>query len=655
MYPIRLFPSIFLLSLLLAGCGGADSNDADSAAQTDSTTGTEKSAAETSVTISGRAVKGVLQEVVVDAYAVEGKSRRHINSTRTDSQGYYELNVEGANGPVLLEVSAAGDGSSTMVCDAVDGCSSSAFGESAQVSSQFRLTSLIVPDGQDYASVAITPLTHLASEWARAMPGALDRQRVQLAHNRVAKLLSVDSGFRFHSVPDITDEKALTEADASAARHALFAAAFAQRAAQTDMPVRQVIQEVTMPLVRNAGQVPNEVRGGLWTAAHTIADRRDILQETRNTLDLLIAGLKEGDSEVGSETDHNAENFERASVVLDDLDHYLGRAGIDSSGEFLKDESSQFAWLHQTGILEGTSDMDMVGMIAFVSVLVGLYEDTQAVPEKMELSTGEISGIYYFDRDQLVIHGADGASSVGVTLNITPIKGRKQVYEYGAAGTAQDDHSRFRFAGSLTLDFHDTDLYRMVLTLENMILKGNLSQDDLKREFNRMFKDFELTATLNGSASVVKMSQRDFGFKMSRVLIERNWNIPALMNGGQVLALESAHGSLETPEGDWIADNPANAAPALGIDIGADSTLEADLVAEAFGLPRTEIRANGRLKNTARLLSAWRDEYKAILETSDLVKAIELIGSMDFSVLQHLDFVGEMKLTLDDMQRGRQV
>lgn len=661
MYSTRSYLGVLLLALLLAGCGGgAQSSDSSSSSQgtSEPASGTDSSEPDkdTSVTVSGRAVKGVLQKVTVDAYALEGKGRRHLKSTSTDLDGQYELKLDADRGPVLLEVTAAGDGESTMICDAVDGCDSKTFGDPVAVSSEFRLERLVVPQGQADASVAITPLTHLASNLARAMPGALDHQRVQLARERIAGLLGVNPGYAFQAVPDITSDESLEEADPSAARHALMAAAFSEQATDTGTSVRAVIQKkLVEPLTANAGQLPNKARRGLWSKAQEIAEQRGILPEMRKTLDLLIAGLGEGDSEATTEVEHNAEDFERASVALDDLDHYLGRAGVDSSGDFLNSQSRQFDWLAQTGLVDGTSDMDMVGFIAFVSVVVGLYEDTRDVPEKIEFGSGEITSVYYFDRDQLVIQGDDGETSVGATFNITPIKGRKQVYEYGAAGTRQDDYSRFRFAGSLTLDFHDTDLYRMVLTLENMILGGNASQEDLKREFNRLFKEFELTATLNGSASVVKMEQRDFGFKMSRVTMERNWNIPALTQGGEVLSLETANGSLETPEGDWIGDNPAHAAPALGVHIGDTSTLEADLVAEAFGLPRTEIRASGQLKNTARLLTEWREEYEAIVETSDLVKAVELIGAMDFSVLQYLDFRGDMKITLDDMQRGRQV
>lgn len=177
----RLLPwSGLFLAVLLSACGG--DNASESAPASDANP-TESANSPTEVT--GRAAKGILRSARVDAYALENGQHRHLDGTVTNDSGDFSLELSGLNQPVLLEVTPAGDGSTRMVCDAVDGCGSTDFGGAVALSGDFRLTALVAPDELDQGAVAITPLTHMAAEWARSLPRELNAEMMKMARRKV--------------------------------------------------------------------------------------------------------------------------------------------------------------------------------------------------------------------------------------------------------------------------------------------------------------------------------------------------------------------------------------------------------------------------------------------------------------------------------------
>ena len=78
--------------------------------------------------ISGSAVKGQIANGQVELFGVAGGAQQLLDSTVTDAQGDYQLDVPDTySGPVKLVVTAVAG--TTMLCDAPAGCDGVAFGD----------------------------------------------------------------------------------------------------------------------------------------------------------------------------------------------------------------------------------------------------------------------------------------------------------------------------------------------------------------------------------------------------------------------------------------------------------------------------------------------------------------------------------------------
>ena len=247
--------------------------------------------ARNTVVIEGRAAQGTLEEARIDIYALKGDIRRHLGKGYTDDQGDFALELDQANDPLLLEVTAAGDGRSRMVCGALDGCGEAAFGETRPLPGDFRLTTLVMPGEPDGQPVAITPLTHMATGWARALPGPVDAASLRLARDRMAGLMHLSADFAFQRVPAITGDNG-SRPDSAAGRHALMAVAFAERAANSDRTLQKSLDGHLEAFINHDGQLRREgdySLRGLLVSAGEIAAQRDILPGAQKNLRMLVA------------------------------------------------------------------------------------------------------------------------------------------------------------------------------------------------------------------------------------------------------------------------------------------------------------------------------------------------------------------------------
>ena len=157
---LRILLAIFLLSLLTA-CFHTSSDS--------------ENAPGVPTHISGLASKGLILHGVIKAFATkDGNIVRSppIAEATTDEKGHYSLNIQGYNGPLLIQVSPAPDGSTRMLCDAQAGCtdwgSPVNFGET--MSLNFTMEAVIpnVNEGQTVRA-SITPLSTMAAAYTRKL------------------------------------------------------------------------------------------------------------------------------------------------------------------------------------------------------------------------------------------------------------------------------------------------------------------------------------------------------------------------------------------------------------------------------------------------------------------------------------------------------
>lgn len=208
--------------LLLSGCGtGSGGNGMDSASSSASTS----SASTRSVTISGGAVKGVVQNGIVTAWQVSEDSHGHWaigqqmgSAVRTDSHGQFQLPVSTAStGWVVIELKA--DGQTTMVCDVTPGCNVSGgsqvpFGQAFSLSSNFELSGA-VNLGSTSPQVYLTPLSQLAVSLAQHSAEGLSGSNLQSAYSQVEGWFGLKPGTLQLAPPDLTHlNSATTSTDA---------------------------------------------------------------------------------------------------------------------------------------------------------------------------------------------------------------------------------------------------------------------------------------------------------------------------------------------------------------------------------------------------------------------------------------------------------
>jgi hypothetical protein len=165
----------------------------------------------TSFTLSGTAIKGVIAFGVVNVYASDDlTSPIFVSPETTDANGVYTLTVPAdaafASDLVVVEVVAAEDGSSTMICDAnvVVGCIiegvSYEFGEVMPLPPGFSLRAgLVAPGEGESIPVHLNTMTELALKLADAttlngLTFPLDEASLDLAYAQLATLLNIDVG-----------------------------------------------------------------------------------------------------------------------------------------------------------------------------------------------------------------------------------------------------------------------------------------------------------------------------------------------------------------------------------------------------------------------------------------------------------------------------
>ena len=110
------------------------------------------------------------------------------------------------------------------------------------------------------------------------------------------------AAFAFQQLPHLSGESAAVP-DSSAARHALMAVAFAERAANDGRTVQRSLDGHLEAFISHAGQFRRQGAyslRGLLTSAGEIATKRGILPQTRDNLRVLIASARGDDNRLAS-------------------------------------------------------------------------------------------------------------------------------------------------------------------------------------------------------------------------------------------------------------------------------------------------------------------------------------------------------------------
>ena len=268
--------SVAVLTVLLTACGGGGSDDAPAAS------------APTNSTITGTAVKGVLQKAKVTAYKVaDGKKGDKLTETVTDDSGAYNIKVSGYSGAVILEMTT--DAATKMLCDIPAGCEGDVpFGSAVSASGLVLQT--ILPELKATNKTAITPFTHLAAKYAEK--NGFNKANIEAALTQIADLFGL---------PALNDTAAVNPADLAKAstpeqQYAIMNAAIAQLAGKVaDISVK--LNVLSAEINSKNGQLQSSGAAGLdladVLAAAKVVSESNKLQNIGSAVKTLLAAQLE--------------------------------------------------------------------------------------------------------------------------------------------------------------------------------------------------------------------------------------------------------------------------------------------------------------------------------------------------------------------------
>lgn len=248
--------SVAILTTLLAACGGGGG---------DSSPNTNITPTVTEGTITGTAVKGILQKALITAYKVttDGQKGEKLTEGTTDDAGAYSLKVTGYSGAVLLEMTSGAN--TKMLCDIPAGCDGAAFGKAVSASGLTLQT--VLSELKTTNKTAITPFTHLAAKYATQK--GLNKANIEAALTQIADLFNLPALNETTAVNPASD---LSTATATEQQYAIMNAAVAQLAGK--------VADISSKLNALSAEI-NAKNGQLQSSGAAGLDLADVLAEAK--------------------------------------------------------------------------------------------------------------------------------------------------------------------------------------------------------------------------------------------------------------------------------------------------------------------------------------------------------------------------------------
>ena len=324
---------IAILTALLAACGGGGGDSGAS----------NTTPAVTEGTITGTAVKGLLQQALVTAYKItsDGKKGEKLTETTTTDNGEYTLKVTGYSGAVLLEM--ASNPNTKMLCDIPAGCDGTPFNGAVPISGLTLQT--VLPELKASNKTAITPFTHLAAQYAAK--NGLNKSNIEAALTQIADLFGLPALNETNAINPSGDLSSATQAEQ---QYAVMNAAIAQLAGKV-ADIAAKLNALSIEINSKNGQLQSsEVSGkndrldlgDVLAAAKAVATSSSIhglKAEIKTIVDLQLANANntQADTQVTPSTGAGLNDLGKAkafinsaSLLLTTLQQYDDQSFLDS-------------------------------------------------------------------------------------------------------------------------------------------------------------------------------------------------------------------------------------------------------------------------------------------------------------------------------------
>ena len=211
------------------------------------------------VTLSGRAIKGVIENAVVSVYQIQNGEivNQALSSTVTDDLGSFSFRLPRKQTRRLLYLEVTTSNSTInptlMTCDAISGCGNRdgqniKFGDAFKLSSDFVLRNVIKLKGHEERMPAhFSPLRHMVVAQAQALPGGLSWENINVARSNITKTFALSTSIEQLSPFDLTssDEQSFLATDDELIAAILDASFLNIAGNQQYLPVEAVLTQLT--------------------------------------------------------------------------------------------------------------------------------------------------------------------------------------------------------------------------------------------------------------------------------------------------------------------------------------------------------------------------------------------------------------------------
>lgn len=287
--------------LLISGCSSSDKSPSRNAVSNQQK---PQDMQVSQTEINGNVIKGAVKNADVYFYSLSesGVAKTPFANTKTDDNGSFSITIPSKtlSDAIYVEVQAAADGSSKMVCD-VDVCGlvGSArgedtngngqfdFGETIELTDDFYLSGAITNfKNSESLQVSVTPISHLAVQRAKRK-GKLDANSINIEMSELAALFNLPATLSQLTALDITR---LPDGDPAldSIRYSLYSAAIAGYANRHQLSLTAALKKIEAELFDADGAVNREL---LVELLHLAREGAEQLAKGKESLQHLIAQI----------------------------------------------------------------------------------------------------------------------------------------------------------------------------------------------------------------------------------------------------------------------------------------------------------------------------------------------------------------------------
>ena len=392
------FLGLTFCTMLLLACGGSGGSEesGDNVAETAQLDG--------GITLTGRAVKGVISSGLVNVYPlIEQRGRWVPSSTaltvpvRTDAQGYYRVKVPSRYVGQQLLVDITADEQTQMTCEVVSGCAgdvNAQFGEQFGLQPGFSLSAVspaLELTGDN--SVNVTPFAHMARVRAEVSAFGISPEMMQIAVAEVQAMLSLDPESLSLEPIDITNENELGAASIQQLELALLSAAIQKAESNLGFSgIEDVLRDIEEQLAQHESLVLSDngldavvaIDDLMYDAQQVLGD----LNATQGVIDpAMFASLVEDLEAAQQDAFNEASLVTPVQITSQPLSATLvtGNTFTLSVG-VLGGGSLSFRWYKDGAVIEGAID-------SFLTIQSATQDDSASYMVRVSNSVGSVTSI----------------------------------------------------------------------------------------------------------------------------------------------------------------------------------------------------------------------------------------------------------------------